>query len=171
MPIRIVISDGSCLINLEKVSLLDTLLQLPYEFLISDAMFGEELPSFTAAQKQALLDGGLQVVDLPGARVLRAREVVGSAPQLSVHEGFAFALAESCPGCILLIGEGRLRALAGRHGMQVRGVLWACDEMHCNGLATAASLLAALRRFAADPAVRLPRQEVAASIRRYQGMQ
>ena len=51
---RIVVSDSSCLIDLRKVLLLDTLLRLPCEFLIPDTLFEDELLKFTAAQKKAL---------------------------------------------------------------------------------------------------------------------
>ena len=52
MPMRIVVSDSSCLIDPRKVSLLDALLQLPYEFLIPNTLFEDELLKFTAAQKK-----------------------------------------------------------------------------------------------------------------------
>ena len=106
---RIVVSDSSCLIDLRKVSLLDTFLRLPYEFLIPNTRFEEELLKFTAAQNKALIHGGLKIVDLPDERVLRAQEVLRRIPQLSVHDGFAFALAESHPGCILLTGDSKGR--------------------------------------------------------------
>jgi len=38
---RIVVSDSSCLIDLRKVSMLDSLLRLPYEFLIPNTLFEE----------------------------------------------------------------------------------------------------------------------------------
>src|ERR1019366_10794762 len=99
---RIIVSDSSCLIDLRKASLLDAFLNLPYEILIPNTLFEDELLKFTAAQKKALVRGRLQVIDLPGERVLRAQTVMGQAPRLSVHDGFAFALAEHYPGCIIL---------------------------------------------------------------------
>src|SRR3990170_4390310 len=109
---RIVVSDSSCLIDLRKVSLLDAFLRLPYELLIPNTLFEEELLKFTAAEKKSLLRGGLKVVDLPGDRVLRAREIARELPHLSVHDGFACALAESRLGCILLTGDRQLRRFA-----------------------------------------------------------
>ena len=44
-------------------------------------------------------------------------------PKLSVHDGFAFALAESHPGCILLTGDNELRAFASQNKMEVHGML------------------------------------------------
>jgi predicted nucleic acid-binding protein len=63
---RIVVSDSSCLIDLRKVSMLDLLLKLPYEFLIPNTLLEEELLKFTVAQKKSLIRSGLKVVDLPG---------------------------------------------------------------------------------------------------------
>src|SRR5271157_728431 len=120
---RIVVSDSNCLIDLRKVSLLDTFLRLPYEILIPNTLFEEELLKFTSAQKKALILGGLKVMDLPGERVLRAQQVVRGAPQLSIHDGFAFALAETYVGCILLTGDGSLRTVAAAHDIEVHGVL------------------------------------------------
>lgn len=167
---RIVVSDSSCLIDLRKVSLLDALLRLPCEFLIPDTLFEDELLKFTVSQKKALVRAGLKVIDLPGERVLRAQAVIRQAPRLSVHDGFAFALAESHPGCILLTGDGELRNLATQHNMEVHGVLWVIDEIHRHQIEKAKTLLAALRAFSADPTVRLPRREVAASIKRFSGL-
>src|SRR5262245_10735174 len=121
---RIIVSDSSCLIDLRKASLLETFLELPYEILIPNTLFEEELLKFTDEQKLALVQGGLKVVDLPGESVLRAQEVLREIRQLSIHDGFAFALAESCPGCILLTSDGGLRQLAMRHKMEVHGLLW-----------------------------------------------
>jgi predicted nucleic acid-binding protein len=167
---RIVISDSSCLIDLRKVSLLDALLTLPYEFLIPNTLFEEELIKFTAAQKKELVRRGLKVIDLPGEAVLRAQAVVRLLPRLSVHDGFAFALAETHPGCILLTSDNELRVLASQNEMEVHGILWVIDEMHRNQVKSAAALLAVLQTLSADPAVRLPQKELAAIIKQYAGL-
>jgi len=167
---RIVVSDSRCLIDLGKVALLDTFLRLPYEFLIPNTLFEEELLQFTAIQKKTLLCSRLKIMDLPGERVLRAQAVVRKFPQISVQDGFAFALAESKSGCILLTGDDRLRTLATQHEMDARDVLWILDEIQRNRLTRAATLLCALRVFSADPTAQLPRREVDAYIKRYESM-
>lgn len=169
MTVQVVISDSSCLIDLRKASLLDVFLRLPYELLIPNTLFEEELLKFSAAQKKALLRGGLKVVDLPGERVLRAREIARELPHLSVHDGFACALAESRPGCILLTGDGLLRAFARRQRIEVHGVLWVIDELHVHKVSTAGTLHTALQVLAGDPTVRLPPQELTAYLKRYGG--
>ena len=82
---RIVVSDSSCLIDLRKASLLDVFLRLPYEFLIPNTLFEEELLKFTDEEKNILLHGGLQVMDLPGGTVARGVEIAGILSHLSVH--------------------------------------------------------------------------------------
>ena len=167
---RIVVSDTSCLIDLRKAALLDSLLSLPYEFLIPNTLFEEELLKFTPAQKKALLRGGLKVVDLPGERVLRAQAIIRELPQLSVHDGFAFALAESHSGCILLSADDALRKLAARHAMDVHGVLWVLDQLHKHRLTSVADIMTVLRTFSEDVTVRLPRRELAAYLKKYEGL-
>jgi len=167
--VQVVISDSSCLIDLRKTSLLDAFLRLPYELLIPNTLFEEELLKFSAAQKKALLRGGLKVVDLPGESVLRARQVARELPHLSIHDGFAYALAESRPGCILLTGDGPLRAFARRQKIEVHGVLWVIDELHAHAISAAGTLFSALQALASDPTVRLPPEELAAYLKRYGG--
>lgn len=164
---RIIVSDSSCLIDLRKASLLDTFLKLPWEILIPNTLFEDELLKFTGEQK-AMLANKMQVVDLPGESVLRARQILHDLPRLSIHDAFAFALAESCPGCVLLTGDGGLRALAAKHKIEIHGLLWVIDEINANALAAADEILAALRTLSDDPTARLPRRLLAAYIRRYE---
>lgn len=167
MPLQVVISDSNCLIDLRKSALLDAFLRIPYELLIPNTLFEDELLSFTAAQKKALIRGGLKVVDLPGESVLLARQIARDMPHLSVHDGFAYALARRHPGCILLTGDGRLRAFASEQGLEVHGVLWVIDEIDRHAICTVEKLLQALRLLANDATVRLPQRELAAYIKRY----
>lgn len=150
--------------------MLELLLRLPYEFLMPNTLFEEELLKFTAAQKKTLVRGGLKVVDLPGERVLRAQAIVRELPRLSVHDGFAFALAESHPDCILLSGDDRLRTLADQHDIEVHGVLWVLDQLHANRLTSAPAILNVLQVFLEDTTVHLPRRELAAYIKRYESL-
>ena len=166
---RIVVSDSSCLIDLRKASLLDAFVQLPYELLIPNTLFEDELVRFTTAQRR-VLQRGMSIVDLPGERVARAVEVIRQQTRLSIHDGLAYALAEQHVGCILLTGDGALRAFAGRQEIEVRGVLWVIDELYRHGICGVDALLEALTFFHQDDSVRLPKREVAAAIRRYQAL-
>jgi predicted nucleic acid-binding protein len=163
---RIIVSDSSCLIDLRKASLLDAFLGLPFEILIPNTLFEDELLKFTEAQKKGLLDAGLKVVDIPGAGVLRARQLMIENPHISLHDAFAFVLAEMHRGCILLTGDRRLRTLASASQIAVHGVLWVVDQMYTNGL-SAKGCHDALVGWSNDPAIRLPARELTAAIKRF----
>jgi predicted nucleic acid-binding protein len=165
---RIIVSDSSCLIDLRKASLLEAFLRLPYEIIIPDTLFEEELLKFSEAEKKKLLDGGMKVLELPGEGVLRAQELESRFPALSIHDCFAFALAERNPGCILLTADGGLRSIAENHEIEVHGVLWALDEMHKATTATVAEIVEALELFETSPAIfRLPLRGLRAFMKRY----
>jgi len=164
---RLIVSDSSCLIDLRKAGLLEAFLQLPFEILIPNTLFEDELLKFSAAQKKTLVVGGLKVVDVPGPGVLRAQEIVRASPSLSIHDGFAFALAEINRGCILVTGDGDLRTIATQHGIEVHGLLWIVDQLHEHGVCEGAEIAAALRILERDASVRLPRRELQLWLRRY----
>jgi hypothetical protein len=88
----------------------------------------------------------------------------------SIHDGFAYVLAESHPGCVLLTGDLRLRALADQSQIEVHGILWVFDELLKNQLSTANSLHAILSQFAVDQGVRLPKKDLTAYLKRYEAM-
>jgi predicted nucleic acid-binding protein len=163
---RIVVSDSSCIIDLRKANLLESFLRLPYEVLIPNTLFEDELLKFTPEQKHAMLSAGLRVVDIPGPGVVRAQQIARESPRLSINDGFAFVVAESHDGSVLVTGDGLLRALATRHGIEVHGVLWIVEELRRHNVENAASLVAALQILEADDAVRLPRRELLAAIKR-----
>jgi hypothetical protein len=166
---RIVISDGSYLTDLRNASLLDAFLRLPHEILVANTLWEDGVLMFTRSQRRALIRNGLKIADLPGERVLRVRQVVCAAPQLSIQSGFAFALAESSSGCTLLTDDAHLRALAKAHKIAVRGFLWIIDEIHQNGICTPTILHAALRVLGGDPAVamRLSQRQLARYLESY----
>jgi predicted nucleic acid-binding protein len=168
---RIIISDSSCLIDLRKAALLTALLNLPYEIVIPNTLFEEELIKFSEREKKALLDNGLKVLDLPSNDVRRAIQLEADYPALSIHDCFAFALAESIPDGILLTGDGGLRTIANQHRIEVHGVLWAIDEIHKAATATVHELIQALELFESDPTIfRLPARDLKNFIRRYKSL-
>ena len=167
---RIIVSDSSCLIDLRKTSLLEIFLKLPFEILIPNTLFEDELLKFSPAQKRGLVEGGLRVVDVPGTGVLRAQEVIRASSRLSISDAFAFVVAESHPGSVLVTGDGELRDLATKHDIEVHGMLWIVDQIHENLLRSANAIATALRILEEDASVRLPRRELLVSIRRYEAL-
>lgn len=162
---QVIVSDTSCLIDLRKTSLLESFMNLPYEIMIPDTLFEDELLKFSELEKTVLLDKGLQVIELPGAGVLRAQAIESSFPALSIHDCFVFALAERHPICILLTGDKALRKIATGYGIEVHGVLWAMQAIRTAETATIQELIAALELFERDDTVHLPTRKIRALIK------
>ena len=159
-------SDGGCLIDLRTASLLEAFLALPSEILIPNTLFAEGLSEFTLGQKKALVRSGLKVTDIPGNGVLRAREVILANPRLSIHDSFAYVLAEAHKGCTLLTGDNRLRTLALTSKMAAQGLLWAVDLIHQNGH-SAQACHKGLVELSNDGVGRLAPRELAGAIKRF----
>ena len=98
---------------------------------------------------------------------MRAQELELQFPSLTIHDCFAFSLAEEHPGCILLTGDKKLRSVANDHMIEVHGVLWVIDEIHKSATCETSNLLSALEIFEGDPTVHLPIREVRSYIRRF----
>ena len=166
---RILISDTSCLIDLRKVSLLEVFVQLPYDFVIPDVLFEQELVQFSNAEKE-LIEKKLRVLSLPGEWIGRVQSVNRDYPALTLNDCFAFVLAEQTPDCILTTGDRSLRDLATISGIEVHGVLWGIDEMYTMQVATANQLYSALLLFKTDSTVRLPAYDLNRWIERYRSL-
>ena len=163
---RIVVSDTSCMIDLRKADLLEAVLRLPYTFVMPDTLFEDEWLCLTDAEKRALCDQGLEVRGLPGPLVQRAGRYFNQHARLKLNDCFALTLAEEIEECILLTGDGPLRRIAEGNGIEVRGVLWATDELEAHGVVPLATIHAALRLFHDDEMVFLPPEELLRRIRR-----
>ena len=164
---RIIVSDTSCLIDLRKAALLEAFMGLPYEITIPDTLFEEELLNFSKTEKTLLLEGGMNIIELPGEGVLRAQEIESGFPALSIHDCFAFTLAERNPDCILLTGDSKLKIIAVNHEIEVHGVLWVIDEIKNHGTESIHKLIAALELFERDNTVHLPLRTIRAFIARF----
>jgi hypothetical protein len=105
---KILVSDTSVLVDLERGNLLDACFHLPYEFAVPDLLYNKELANFGGPE---LIARGLRIEELTGDEVAAAQHVRGIRPMLSLPDAFAYALASS-RGWRLLTRDGELRALA-----------------------------------------------------------
>lgn len=163
---RIIVSDSSCIIDLGKGSLLRSVLQLPYTFVMPDVLFDDELLNFGPVGKDELRALGFQVMELDPQGTARAFEHAARYQVLTANDCFALALAEQTTDSILLTGDGSLRSIATEMGIGVHGVLWAIDELERASLATARELYDALSLFEQDSLVFLPKDEIRQRLRR-----
>ena len=118
---QIIISDSSCLIDLQKASLLEAFVRLPYDVCVPDVIFESELISFSTQEKNALQELGLRILELPGDGILSVQNLRREKSALSVNDCFA---------CI-----------------RVHGILWCIDEIHIAQTATIRQLYDALVMF------------------------
>src|ERR1043166_3579745 len=100
---KILVSDTSVLIDLERGDFLDSCFQLPFEFAVPDLLYARELADFGGEE---LVARGLRVEELSSGEVATAQTVRGTHPKLSLPDAFAYALA-SARGWTLLTGDGR----------------------------------------------------------------
>jgi hypothetical protein len=160
---KILVSDTSVLIDLERGGLLDSCFKLPFEFAVPDLLYARELAEFGGP---ALVARGLLVQELTGDEVTAAQTVRGNHRKLSLPDAFAYALA-SVRGWTLLTGDGELRALAAVEGIEFFGVLWILDQLFDNNIIDAAVIVNGLETIAAHPRCRLPRAEIQSRLERY----
>jgi predicted nucleic acid-binding protein len=119
-----VITDANIWIDLHRGGVIAKAFKLNLVFKTPD-LVAHEILSPSAASLQRL---GLQVVELPGTRVIEIVEMAGKYPRPSRPDLSALVLARS-EGVVLLTGDRALRAAAEEEGVEVRGVLWLLDEM------------------------------------------
>ena len=148
---RVIINDSSVLIDLAKARLIENALQLPYQFVIPDVIFADELLRLKHYQRDQLLDLGFVLGELDGARVATVYSYSARYTVLSINDCFALVLAETTDNAILLTGDKALRVTAEKHGVETRGILWLIDQMQDSGTADAETLHAALQLLAHDP--------------------
>jgi hypothetical protein len=161
--LRVLVSDTSVIIDLERGSLLQDVFRLPFEFAVPDLLFRRELQGPLGAQLTAL---GLRVEELTPDEVTRATSVRRANLALSVPDAFAFSLA-TVRGWTLLTGDGGLRQLAVSTGLSVHGVLWLLDQLEIGRHVPSNRLHAGLTAISAHPRCRLPTADVKRRLSRY----
>jgi hypothetical protein len=162
---RILVSDTSVLIDLERGAFMDSCFNLPFEFAVPDLLYARELAEFGGP---ALVARGLRVEGLTGDEVAIAQRVRSAHPKLSLPDAFAYSLA-SMRGWTLLTGDGELRALARAQQVPFFGVLWVLDQLFNEHVTETAAIVAGLEAIAAHPRCRLPKAEIELRLKRYRG--
>ena len=153
---RVLVSDTSIIIDLERGDLLSEAFAMPYEFVVPDLLYQRELADDVGAR---LVKLGLTIAELSGDQVAIAQRFVRVQRKISLPDAFALALAKT-HSCVLLTGDQILRELAGVEGVICHGMLWVLDQMLDHSSASAERLFHSLTRIAAHPRCRLPKNEV-----------
>ena len=160
---KVLVSDTSVLIDLERSSLLKTAFRLPYEFAVPDLLYEQEIKNYNGAE---LLELGLRVEELDERAVAAALEFRRRKSALSLPDSFALALAQA-ESWMLLTGDGTLRALAHEETVDCHGTLWIFDQMYAEAVANAQKLHDGLHAIANHSRCRLPHAAMNMRLRQY----
>ena len=155
--IRLLVSDTSVLIDLERGNLLQTTFKLPAPLAVPDVLYEREL---RATNGELLLTLGLQVLRLDDAGVALAQGYLARAKSLSVPDAFALALAKG-GGHVLACGDRALKGLADAESVECHGLFWILDGIVDTGLLSAKRVRMALQMIANHPRCRLPKDLIA----------
>ena len=155
-PMKVLVSDTSILIDLERGSLLETCFRLPFQFAVPDLLYERELKNHGGDN---LLRLGLRIEELDSTGVACALRYRRKQPLISLPDSFALALAARNTWT-LLTGDGALRGLANEERVDCHGVLWLLDQMFDVSAASANELHAGLEAISTHPRCRLPKAEI-----------
>ena len=158
----LLVSDTSVLVDLERGGILREFFDLPFDIGVPDVLFEDELEDWEGPDLVAL---GLKVLTLTSDGVSLAQTYQVAAPELSIPDSFALALAKM-DDHILLAGDASLRNLAEDEHVVVHGVLWVFDQLEESGVAKE-KLHAALSAIASHPRCRLPNAEIQKRLNKY----
>jgi hypothetical protein len=161
---RVLVSDTSVLVDLERGGFLPATFQLPFELVVPDLLYHRELREHDGPM---LIKLGLKVEELDDVGVTLAFQYRADHAGLSLPDTFAFVLAKT-RGHLLLTGDGELRGLAAMEQIECHGVLWLLDQIVQYSTATFNDLHQGLTAIANHPRCRLPRREISARLQIYE---
>jgi len=154
--LRVVVSDTSALIDLERGGMLECAFKLPLRFCVPDLLYERELAGNIGPVLRAL---GLAIEALSSAATSQAQQMWQSRKILSLPDCFAFTLAQE-RGWLLLTGDGALRAAAEAEKIECHGFFWLFDLVHAASIESPTFLTRSLETLSAHPRCRLPSKEV-----------
>ena len=153
---KVLVSDTSVLIDLDRGNLVEATFRLPFEFTVPDLLYERELREHGGPEFVRL---GLRVEELDGDEVSLALGYLRKRRSLSLPDSFALALAKR-NAWTLLSGDRELRELAEEEEVRCHGVLWLLDQMFEHSVIDQEDLRAGLGKIAAHPRCRLPKSEI-----------
>jgi len=161
--VKVLVSDTSVLIDLDRGSLVKSTFRLPFEFTVPDLLYERELRQHGGPEFVRL---GLRVAELDGDGVSLALGYLRKRRALSLPDSFALALAKR-NAWTLLSGDQELRELAEEEEVRCHGVLWLLDQVFEHRVIEPDDLRDALERIAAHPRCRLPKSEISKRLLAY----
>ena len=153
---KVLVSDTSVLIDLDRGSLVEPSFRLPFEFTVPDLLYERELKEHGGPDFIRL---GLRVEELDGDEVAIALGYLRKHRSLSLPDSFALALAKT-NSWTLLSGDRGLRELAEEEEVVCHGALWLLDQIFEHHVIDRNALCAGLGKIDAHPRCQLPKSEI-----------
>jgi predicted nucleic acid-binding protein len=147
------IVDANILIDLHAGGLLREFFRLPFRLAAPDVIIAE----LYEPDGEALVEYGLESIELVGEQVLEVAELLRRYRSVSTSDLFALVLARTQKAA-LLTGDRHLTGVAGREDVATHGTLWVLDEMVRLGVVARGKAAQALERML-ERGSRLPQAE------------
>ena len=154
--VKVLVSDTSVLIDLERGSLLVPCFHLSFALAVPDLLYERELKDYGGNH---LLELGLRVEALENDGVALSQSYQRNNQSLSMPDSFALALAKT-NSQTLLSGDRGLRELAEKEKVECHGVLWLLNQLFKERVSSKSDLHSALEAIASHPRCRLPKNEI-----------
>ena len=120
----IVVSDANVLIDLVNGEIASSLRYLPYQIVVPETLFEEEL----MARHGNLLDFGISIESMSGDSILKVERQIRRHPRISRNDAVALVLAQE-KQCMLLTGDKNLRLAAENCAIEVHGTAHIIEEI------------------------------------------
>jgi len=153
MPTKILVSDTNIWIDLHRCNLLETVFELPHQFVTTEFVWRE----LRKPPGQQLTDLGLTIEALSRSETLQLFDLKQSLNNSSLADVSCYFVARE-RGWTLLTNDGDLRKSGHQAELDVRGVLWILDELEFHRVLSPAKLASALASMLYSGA-RLPDEE------------
>lgn len=160
MP-RLLVTDASIWIDLERTQLTARALRLPFEYVAPDLILGE----LGVEERDRLLAMGVCEEQLSGEEVLQIIELAGQYREPGIEDLSVLVLARRLHA-VALTGDAGLRRAAEAEGLEVHGMLWLLDQMVASGVMRPGAAAEALAEMVAKGS-RLPTSTCAAYQRKW----
>lgn len=158
---RLVVTDANIFIDMSAGELLETMFDLPIEFVVPDILYVEELAdSFPRLPGYGLHVHGLTEEAIADAEALRTRH-----PKPGQNDLFALALARFIESP-LLTGDADLRRAAESEAVEVHGTLWLMDQLF-DQLRLSVDRIERAYRLMYEDGSRLPWSQIEGQLKRF----
>jgi rRNA-processing protein FCF1 len=165
---KIVINDANILIDLVKLNLLDLFSKLDFELYTTDFVYDELNENQRSPISALNANGKLKIIETTEVvDFQKISKLLENSNGLSFEDCSVWYYSEKLFGA-LLTGDGKLRKLASKNGIEVRGILYVFDELVKQELLSFQEAIEKLEQLSQFNN-RLPKKEIQKRIENWKG--